>query len=241
MSEGLHDRTEASLGRLLLLGPAVGIAVTVCFYVTRDILRGWLLPPWTDLLFEVILVGQGVFAATFVCLIVEWLCVRWRARGVASLRQQDQTTWAGRARLEAITTSHPRPLPGQRSDNLHACKRTLEMVVILRWFGYTVLVLLPGLLGLVLGLRGIALNQGHPVPFMDLFTPLLVGTAEGVLLFFLSAWVFWRQLQLLDAWLKRCQYLEQLVAPTEGGNDPQPVRMPPRPATNEGPAALLYD
>ncbi len=212
MKQRTEEAPELTPGGWLLLGPLFGAVAGGGLWQVLGTLRTQLAPPWTDLLLPPVLLGQGIFLALLVVLLIEaWNLHRFR--GVATLLSEDEESWAGWTRSLALTKHHPRPRGDQRCRSLQGWRQRLERQVLGRWLVYALFALTPAFLGLAVGLNGVAINKGRPVPWLDLFLPLLVGTGEGLLLGLLLGLILRRNVRLLDLWLKRCLELEQPPAP----------------------------
>ncbi len=227
---------QLSPGGWLLLGPLLGATAGTALYLTRDALRTHAAhwpegtPPWTDLLLTPVLIGQAIFLALVVDLLIEAFGLLLRSRRVAGFSSEDETSWAGRTRCLALTDHHPRPRGDQRVRSLKSWRRRLELRMLARWMVYSLFALAPAFLGLVVGLNGVQINRGRSLHWLELFLPLLVGTAEGIFLAVLAGLVYWRGVRLLTAWLERCLELERpAAAPIPAAvaeTSPQPA--PPR-------------
>jgi hypothetical protein len=215
----------------LLLGPLAGAAAVAGLYFSRADLRPLLPPPWDDLLRLPVLVGQGVFVAAGVLILVEWWTALRARRAVRGLTADDRDSWAGQARHQAVASFHPNPLARRRRDLLAAYHRRLGRQAGLRWLGYALLALTPALVGLALGLRELQ-GADAPRPFLNIFAPLVAGTAEGVLLWLLGTGARRSTRRLLDDWVRCCSKLEAPLARPAGSRPATAVAGPAgRPVT----------
>jgi hypothetical protein len=188
-------------------------------YIARDDLHPLVPPPWADLLTGPGLIGQAVFVAVAVLLLVEgWLAFR-LAGQVADLRADDQASWGGRARAAALGPS-PAPSLKQRLNNLKDLQRSLGRRGEWRWLLYAMLALLPATIGLLIGLRELRGMETRSQPFEELFALLVVGTAEGAFLCLVGLAGRSQVSRALDVWLARCEAIEKSLLPS--GTAPRP-------------------
>jgi hypothetical protein len=188
----------------LLLGPLAGAAAGAGLYFARTTLQPLLPPPWDDLLQLPVFIGQGAFVAALVLVLLEWLAVRPARRALAQFTVADRSSWAGRARRQALLSFRPHALQWQR--------RRLGRQAGRHWLIYALLGLTPAGIGLVLGLEALQAQGEGKGPFLQLFAPLLVGSAEGVLLWLLGLAARRSMRRLLDDWLSCCERLEAAPA-----------------------------